>query len=240
MTARRASTVAVASVVATALLVVLLVTWASSIGPSGVLRGTGPSPAGTPTVTASSASPSEDAVEPRPEQEERPRPAWLRTLAVLVDAAVAVAGVLLLLSLARTGVRGWRVRRYRRRRLAAADEVEFDVIEPPVAVAREILAGAAEQRQALLEGDPRNAVVACWHRFETGAAAAGLERRVWETSSEFTLRILDLVDAHEPAVSRLAALYREARFSEHDLTEADRQDALEALDTIHRTIGVGV
>jgi hypothetical protein len=164
----------------------------------------------------------------------------VRTLAFLVDAAAAVAVVALILWLARTGVRGWRVRRYRRRRVAAADEVEFDVIEPPVRVARELLAGAAEQRQVLLEGDPRNAVVACWHRFESGAAAAGLERHVWETSSEYTMRILDLVDAYEPAVSRLAALYREARFSEHDLTEADRQDALEALDTIHRTIGVSV
>jgi hypothetical protein len=52
------------------------------------------------------------------------------------------------------------------------------------------------------------------------------------------MRVLDLVDAHEPAVSRLGALYREARFSEHDLTEADRQAAVEALDAIHRTIGV--
>jgi hypothetical protein len=52
------------------------------------------------------------------------------------------------------------------------------------------------------------------------------------------MRLLDLVDAYEPAVARLAELYREARFSEHEVTEADRRAALEALDEIHRTIGV--
>jgi hypothetical protein len=238
MTARRASTLAVASVVATALLVVLLATWASSIGPSGVLRGDGPSPAGTPTAPETSTSPSAEPVEASEDEERRPTPTWLRVIANLVNVAVLVAFALLLLWLGRASLRRWQIRRFRRHRLAATDEVDFAVIEPPARVAREMLADADEQRRALLEGTPRNAVVACWHRFESQGAAAGLERRAWETSSEYTMRVLDLVDAYEPAVSRLGALYREARFSEHDLTEADRQEALEALDTIHRTIGV--
>src|SRR5207253_2820783 len=82
------------------------------------------------------------------------------------------------------------------------------------------------QRQLLLDtASPRNAVVACWHRFEAQAEAGGVGRHPWETSSEYTIRVLDLVDAHQPAVSRLAALYREARFSEHELTEQHRADA---------------
>ena len=102
-----------------------------------------------------------------------------------------------------------------------------------------MLADASTQRRLLAEGGtPRNAVVECWHRFETQAAAAGLARGDWETSSEYTMRVLDLVDAHQPAVTRLGELYREARFSEHELTEAHRQEALDALDAIHRTIGV--
>jgi hypothetical protein len=240
MTARRAGTVAVGSVVVTALFVVLLVTWASSIGPSGVLRGDGPDQVAPPTQTESTATPTED---PGPQPPEDPThgatPSWVRTLAFLINVAAAVGIVALVLFVARSGVRRWRRRRLRRRRLDAVDTVPFDVIEPPARVAREMLAGAQEQREALLEGSPRNAVVACWHRFETQGGAAGVERRVWETSSEYTLRMLDLVDAYEPAVSRLAALYREARFSEHDLTEVDRQDAIDALDTIHRTIGIG-
>ena len=237
MTARRASTLAVASVVGTALLVVVLAIWASAIGPGTVLRGHGPSPDGTPTATDSTASSSPDAETPADEKH-RATPSWLGVVAFLASAAAAVAVVVLLPLLLRKGVRRWRTRRFRRRRRDAADDVEFEVIEPPARVAREILADADEQRRSLLEGAPRNAVVACWHRFETQAAAAGLERHVWETSSEYTMRVLDLVDAYEPAVSGLAALYREARFSDHDLTEAERQAALDALDTIHRTIGV--
>ena len=114
------------------------------------------------------------------------------------------------------------------------------MLEPAQRVAGALLEDAAAQRRLLESGTPRNAVVECWHRFETAAAAAGLERRDWETSSEYTMRVLDLVDAHQPAVSRLGDLYREARFSEHDLTEADRAAALEDLDTIHHTIGVPV
>lgn len=238
MTARRASTVAVGSVAVIALFVVLLVTWASSIGPSGVLRGTGPDQAQAPTPTASSseAAPEEPPV-PTPPGEDAGTSPWVKALAFLVNLAAAVALVLLLLYTGRRGVRRWQLRRVRRRRIAETDSVDFGLIEPPARVAREMLADAHEQRQALLDGSPRNAVVACWHRFETQGGAAGVERRAWETSSEYTLRMLDLVDAYEPAVSRLGALYREARFSEHELTEADRQDAIDALDTIHRTIG---
>jgi hypothetical protein len=240
MTARRAGTVAVGSVVLIALLVVLLATWASSIGPSGVLRGTGPDQVQAPTATdSSSLSTAEEPETVTPPEDDSGAPAqWVRTLAFFVNLAAAVALVLFLLYSGRAGVRRWQLRRTRRRRVTETDSVDFAVIEPPERVAREMLADAAGQRQTLLEGSPRNAVVACWHRFETQGGAAGVERHPWETSSEYTLRMLDLVDAYEPAVSRLGALYREARFSEHELTEADRQDAIDALDTIHRTIGI--
>ncbi|GAW52300.1 MULTISPECIES: DUF4129 domain-containing protein [unclassified Nocardioides] len=240
MTPRRAGTLAVGSVVVLALLVVLLVAWAATIGPSGVLRGTGPDRVQAPTATEStSEAPREDPEVPTPPEEGTASTAsWVKTLAFLVNLAAAIALVAFVLLAGRSGVRRWQLRRFNRRRVSETDSVDFGVIEPPVRVAREMLADAQEQRRTLLEGSPRNAVVACWHRFETQGGAAGVERRPWETSSEYTLRMLDLVDAYEPAVSRLGALYREARFSEHELTEADRQDAIEALDTIHRTIGV--
>ncbi|WP_243058031.1 DUF4129 domain-containing protein [Nocardioides sp. SR21] len=240
MSARRASTTAVAAVLATALLVLVLVTWASSIGPSEVLRGDGPSPVGTPTdeptSTEGASVPQEDAdVEGSGET-----PTWLKVAAFAVNVAVVVLlAVLVVRYLVLPLLRRTRTRRRRRRRgRDQPAEPEFTVLEPPQRVAQALLDDAAAQRRLLEGGSPRNAVVECWHRFETAAAAAGFERRDWETSSEYTMRVLDLVDAHQPAVSRLGDLYREARFSEHDLTEADRADALEALDTIHRTIGV--
>jgi hypothetical protein len=244
MSARRAGTLAVAGVLATALLVVVITAWASSIGPSDVLRGNGPSPAGTPTETASEAPP--PAGPPRLDLGERASgtPWWVRSLAFLVEVAVLVAVVVLatrfvVVPVVRS-VRRFRWRRRRRRRARRRPgEVAFTVVAPPEAVAREMLADADAQRRLLEEdADPRNAVVECWHRFETQGAAAGIERHPWETSSEYTLRVLDLVEAYQPAVTRLGELYREARFSEHDVTETCRRAALEALDRIHRTIGV--
>ncbi|MGB0100131.1 MAG: DUF4129 domain-containing protein [Nocardioides sp.] len=238
-TGRRTGAVATAAVVAAALLVVVLAAWAATSGPSGVLTGEGFDPAGTPsqapTATASSdtgTAPSE--TEPPPDVEVKP---WVRALATVLRVVVLllVASVLvryLLLPLVR-----WLVgRRFARQ---SAQDPDFVVLDPPQAVAREMAADASAQRQELLDtGSPRNAVVACWHRFETQAGAAGVERHPWETSSEYTMRVLDLVDAHQPAVSGLAALYREARFSEHELTEEHRHEAVAALDAVHRTIGI--
>lgn len=241
MTARRTGTLAAVLVGAGVLLAVLLVTWAASIGPSEVLRGDGWSPA-TPTAepTSEAATPGDDEqAEPKPDQGPN-NAALLRVLAIVLNLATAVVAVVLLARLLRWSARTRRVRRARLARMEALDQGRFEVIEPGTAVARELLADAAAQRDALTGDTPRNAVVSCWHRFEVSSAAAGVERHEWETSSEHVLRVMDLVDADPTSVSRLAGLYREARFSEHELTEADRAAALEALETIHRTIGAAV
>lgn len=240
MTARRAGVSAVAAVVATALLVVVLAAWAASIGPSDVLTGPGPSPAGTPSFEE---SPSRDAgaLVVGDEQQDRGTPGWVRTAATLLDVVMAVLAVYLVLRYVGRPLLSWGAGRRRRRRgrSGRAEDPDFAVLQPAEAVAREMLEDADEQRLELAgSGTPRNAVVACWHRFETQAAAAGVARHPWETSSEYTMRVLDLVDAHQPAVSRLGQLYREARFSEHELTEDHRREALAALDAIHRTIGI--
>ena len=87
-------------------------------------------------------------------------------------------------------------------------------------------------------GHPRNAIVACWDRFEEQAERVRAARQPWETSSEFTLRLLDLVSADAAAVTRLEALYREARFSTHEIDESRRDSAIEALHAIHLSLGV--
>jgi hypothetical protein len=63
-------------------------------------------------------------------------------------------------------------------------------------------------------------------------------RQPWETSSEFILRLLDAVSADAAAVTRLELLYREARFSTHQIDEVRREAAVEALDAIHASLGV--
>jgi hypothetical protein len=91
-----------------------------------------------------------------------------------------------------------------------------------------------------MTGSPRNAIVAAWHAFEERAEAAGVRRRPWETSSEFTLRVLDRLSADTGSVVALAELYRDARHSRHEITENNREAALAALDAIHRSLGARV
>ena len=114
--------------------------------------------------------------------------------------------------------------------------VEFDLLENSGELAQEMAAGASAQRDLLLTGEPRNAVVAAWSRFEEQASRAGIDRSRWETSTEFVLRLLEAVHADDVAVSRLASLYHEARFSTHELGEPDRSEAIAALDRIHRSL----
>ncbi len=102
----------------------------------------------------------------------------------------------------------------------------------------EVIEEDADEQRALLSegGEPRNAIVACWHRFEQQAVRGGVERRPWQTTAEFVLGVLDLVGADRGAVARLADLYREARFSDHPMTDEHRRAALEALDAIHHSL----
>jgi len=117
--------------------------------------------------------------------------------------------------------------------------VDFEVLDDPERIREALRQGADEQFELLLGGIPRNAIVACWDRFEDYAERVDASRKHWETSSEFTLRLLDSVSADSAAVSRLERLYHEARFSEHEIDESRRESAVEALRAIHSSLGIG-
>jgi len=124
----------------------------------------------------------------------------------------------------------WRHRprlRWRRRRRRSAD---FEVL---VDVASTIAADAEAQRAALRRGAPRNAIVECWLRLEAAVVAAGVRRDPADTAEELTRRVLASAQVDPSAIDRLAALYREARFSTHTMDEDDRREAIDALDTVH-------
>jgi hypothetical protein len=226
---------AVAAALAAALVVVVLVTWAAAIGPSDVLRGDGTAvstdnpTSETPTASVSSGSPTPSAADPERQHGSSDVGSWVRALAFLIE----VATLLLVLFLLWRGVR-WARQTYgaRDRRAPPPEDVDFEVIRAPEA-ADEVRRDAGVQRGLLDEGPPRDAIVACWERFEVQALAAGLGRKHWETSAEFTLRFLDLVATDEHAVARLAELYREARFSDHVMGEDARDEARRALAGIH-------
>lgn len=215
--------------VAGLLLVALLAVWAASIGGEAVLSGDGPdrvagerpTPTPTPSRSATGSPSPEDAVAGDP-------PALFSVLAYVVVAAfwllVVVVGSLLLRELWRR-VRGVRLE-------VEPDPVDIEHLDQPALVARQMERDASVQRRILEEGEPRTAIEACWHRFEVQAREAGLPREPWETSSEFTYRMLDLVGADSHATYVLGELYREARFSEHPLGEASREAARAALAAI--------
>lgn len=96
------------------------------------------------------------------------------------------------------------------------------------------LVETADARLALLkEGEPRNAIVACWVDLEDSASAAGLPRHPAETAAEYTIRVLHTWDIAPAALGGLAELYREARYSRHPVTEQHREEAIARLTMIH-------
>jgi hypothetical protein len=138
--------------------------------------------------------------------------------------AFAVVGLMVLLALAYVVVSTW-LRVWRERdRAAAASAASLTELDE------------AAQFDALADGEPRNAIVACWLRLEDDVAAAGWPRHAAETSAEYTTRVLAAVGLDGEAVTALAALYREARFSTHTLGEADRSRATAALRAVHGSL----
>lgn len=100
----------------------------------------------------------------------------------------------------------------------------------------DLLLTATSQQQraaALAERDPRNAVVACWVAVEDAAERGGIDRDHAETSAEFTQRVLTRWSVDPGTIAELAALYREARFSRHPVTEQQRDRALAAVEQVN-------
>lgn len=245
--------------VAASCLFMVLVAWATLLGPDEVFTGPGPQPMTTTTETCTPppviADDDDSTAVEAPEDfgkrfycevragsgddgeadvDEKAPPLWVGVLTGLLLAAAAAGGLAVLAWLAALVLREVRARRLREEERTA---VGFTVLDEPVRVARQVAADAGEQETLLREGDPRNAIVAAWHHFEVQGERAGVARRASETSSEYGLRILDLAEADDGAVNRLAALYREARFSDHPVTEEHRARALAALADVRRSLG---
>jgi len=155
-------------------------------------------------------------------------PGWLVALMQILLVLVAAFVAYLIWTLIRYAIRALLARRPRRE-LPAPRSVE------PLPEVPEELVGerAAARRRLLLEGEPRNAIVACWLHLEESVADAGLPRRPAETSTEWMVRVLAAWEVDRVALTELGARYREARFSPHPVTEPQRQRAIELLDALH-------
>lgn len=125
------------------------------------------------------------------------------------------------------------IRVNRRRRRAAPPESAREAPDRALLTDRR----AARQARMLREGSPREAIIATWLDLERLVATAGVPRRPSETSSELVVRVLDDREVPAAALTDLAALFREARFSTHELTEALRERAAGDLDAVHAALG---
>jgi hypothetical protein len=227
----------VVAVLGAAALMLVLVTWAASIGPDRVVSGGHVHRAAPtePAATAGSAGPGSRHPDAR-HRIHRQQPEWADAVALVLEIITVLVGLFLAGRLLRRLRQLWLARR-RRLRPARPEDVEFEVLGSAAQVSEAIAADAEEQRSLLaVSGEPRNAIVECWDRFERQAVRAGVQRRPWQTTAEFVLGVLDLIGADRGAVARLADLYREARFSDHPMTDEHRAAALDALDAIHRSL----
>src|SRR6476659_3528786 len=142
-------------------------------------------------------------------------------LVVLVQVILVLVALVLVLALVQL------VRSLLRRRphLELHEEPDFAIPLVP----SELLEAARERLQDLESGEPRNAIVAAWIGLETSAAATGLPRLPAETSTDYTERVIGVWPVDSERLGDLAALYREARFSVHELGETHRDRAINDL-----------
>ncbi|HRW18513.1 MAG TPA: DUF4129 domain-containing protein [Dermatophilaceae bacterium] len=218
-------TAAIAVLVGTGLLVALLLVVASPA--VDFISASGPRSGGPIALTPPPPSLATTAAGQQPP--EPGLPPWIGTAlyAAALVAALAVAYLLARL------VRGLRLRRRLGRRPGPLpDGVPNDAL-PDVPEELGGADAAYRRRDLLTTGQPRNAVVACWADLEEAAAATGLGRDPAETSTEYVVRVLHGWDVNPRELGRLAALYREARFSTHPMGEPAREQALAALDAVH-------
>ena len=176
-----------------------------------------PTVAPTPSVGTATASPPS---KPQPQQADLPRVVWF----LLYGLLLVLAGLLLWLL--------WGLVERRRRKAQVAGFTPSDLDTFDADAEQRLVDVVQEQLADLSSGSPRNAGVACWLALEEAVTDTGLYRHPSSTSVEFTETVIEAYTLNEAAIRRLSALYREARFSSHAITEQHRQAAARALQTL--------
>jgi hypothetical protein len=82
------------------------------------------------------------------------------------------------------------------------------------------------------EADPRRAIIAAYARLERVLAAGGVPRRPAETAQEYVPRVLASLALDPAAIERLANLFTRAKFSQHDVDTAMKEEAIDALEEV--------
>jgi len=223
--------------VAMVLLVLVAVALVARAGPY-----TDRSAASTATPTATGAAPQPPAQVPDPRGEQAEDFGELPGVQDVVPANVlVVVTTVLLVVLMGVGVLsllGILPRpQLRRRRSSAGAAGEPDQVQR---IAPELAAAVDQALDRLDRGEARDAVVACWLLLIQTATAAGSALRPSETSREYAERLSAEQLISAGPLARLAELYREARFSRHQVGPEVRAEARRALGVLQTELRSGV
>jgi Domain of unknown function (DUF4129) len=150
-------------------------------------------------------------------------PAGAGGAAVLAAVAVVIVAVLAAAML-------WLRRRARARAVSQRQPGQAAPLAAAVAAGSTALGAAA---------DARAAIIACYAAMEDTLAGAGSPRRAADTPEDLLRRAEGNGIIRTSAARRLTALFREARFSPHELADAQRQAARVALDDISNDLAGG-
>jgi hypothetical protein len=82
------------------------------------------------------------------------------------------------------------------------------------------------------EQDPRKAVIAAYSRMERSLASFGLRRRPFEAPGEYLTRVLEELRSGSRAARRLTELFERAKFSQHSIDAAMKDEAIDAVVTL--------
>ena len=111
-------------------------------------------------------------------------------------------------------------------------------IERPRPAAEQAVVEVLEQSMDALRAiaDPRRAIIAAYSAMDSAMARAGLARRPAEAPAEFLARILRSTLDISLDARRLTYLFEVAKFSDHDVDDSMRTNALMALGRIRDQI----
>jgi hypothetical protein len=100
----------------------------------------------------------------------------------------------------------------------------------PEAVAEQLSEVLSETLDDLaLERDPRRAVIRAYARMETVLASHGLPRAPHEAPLEYLARVLRELSVRAEAAHALTELFERAKFSQHEIDVAMKEEAIAAL-----------
>jgi hypothetical protein len=142
--------------------------------------------------------------------------------------------VLVLFAAVALGAAALTVYRRRHRPVLSLPEPDLEPDAEPL-----VAALAAAARVLHEDPDPRTAIIGCYATMERSLADAGSPPRMADTPAEVLSRATANGMVRSAPAATLTGLFRQARYSGHPMTEADRAAAIDALAQVRADLDSG-